>query len=94
MLAGARCRARKAGLPFNLTAKDVVIPEVCPALGVPLFVGRRLGPFSPTLDRIVPERGYVRGNIIVISNLANRIKTNAGSTEILAVGEWLKSIGA
>lgn len=49
-----------------------------------------VGPDSPTLDRIVPEKGYVLGNIAVISHKANAIKQNATAEEILRVAIWLK----
>lgn len=56
--------------------------------------GRGGGPSSPSLDRLRPELGYVRGNICVISNLANRIKSNATSAEELEhVAAWMRSQG-
>ena len=71
----ARVRARKYGLPFNIIPEDVVIPNKCPILGIDLFVkGGKSTDNSPTLDRIVPALGYVKGNIKVISRLANRMK--------------------
>jgi hypothetical protein len=94
----ARKRARKSGVPFNITQDDIVIPTHCPALGIPLVTGNTGGPNegsdnSPSLDRLVPDLGYTRGNIIVISRLANSIKYTATSEQIRAVSEWLKSLG-
>ena len=37
---------------------------------------------SPTLDRIVPELGYVPGNVAVISWKANRLKGNNTDPEL------------
>lgn len=76
MLQRARGRARDLGVPFDITVDDIVIPEVCPVLGIPL---RRSGTVDerPSLDRVRNELGYVRGNVNVISYLANRIKNNA-----------------
>ena len=77
ILYGAKIRARKAGVLFDLTPADIMVPASCPVLGIPLEIGG--GGFahnSPTLDRIIPALGYVRGNIEVISGLANRIKGN------------------
>ena len=53
-------------------------------------MGKAQADNSPTLDRIIPERGYVKGNVVVISALANRIKTNANVRQIELVAEWLR----
>ncbi|HCJ27734.1 MAG TPA: hypothetical protein DHV63_00115, partial [Pseudomonas sp.] len=70
----ARQRAARRGLPFDLDVSDVVVPSICPALGVPLVIGEMRSPNSPSLDRIRPALGYVRGNTRVISDKANRLK--------------------
>ena len=90
MVLSAKGRAKRFGLPFRITSKDVFIPLICPILGIVLQRG--LGQQrdnSPSLDRIIPQRGYVRGNIQVISNRANSIKRNATSQEIRKVADWL-----
>lgn len=46
---------------------------------------------SPTLDRIVPDLGYVPGNVAVISFRANAIKRNATVAELKAVAAWLET---
>jgi hypothetical protein len=92
LLKGARTRAEKKGLPFNLTLSDIVIPSLCPVLGIPLVVGVGCATdCSPTLDRILPELGYVRGNIAVISRRANIIKSNATAEEIERVAAWVRA---
>lgn len=70
----ARQRAARRGLPFNLRVSDIVVPTVCPALGVPIVIGEMRSAYSPSLDRIRPGLGYVRGNTRVISDKANRLK--------------------
>jgi hypothetical protein len=79
----ARIRARKLGLPFDILPSDVVIPEVCPLLEIKIQVqkGTSSGN-SPTLDKIIPHLGYVKGNVWVISKKANQIKTNATFSEL------------
>lgn len=72
MWRSARLRARRAGLPFNITVDDIVIPKRCPILNVPL--GEVGGLHAPALDRINNKRGYVKGNVAVISKLANSMK--------------------
>lgn len=88
LLSNAKSRAKKENLPFNLTIDDVVIPEHCPVLGIPLSRGGDKDD-SPSIDRIVPELGYVRGNIAVISYRANRIKNNATPDELRRIADWV-----
>ena len=95
MLKNAEYRSRKLGLPFNLTLEDIVIPEVCPVLGMKfgLYLGKGRGGFkpdAPSLDRIIPSKGYVRGNIRVISNRANRIKCDATLEELKAIVAYVE----
>jgi hypothetical protein len=72
-----KVRAARKGLPFNLEESDIVIPEVCPVLGIPLKWGDGLQECTPSVDRLIPELGYVKGNCKVISMKANRLKSNA-----------------
>ena len=93
LLSACKTRAKKGGLPFNLEVKDIIIPEKCPMLGIKLESGRgKSGLFdsSPTVDRIIPEKGYTKGNVQVISGRANRIKTNATADELMAVAKYCK----
>lgn len=94
LLSLAKQRAKKKGIRFNITEKDIKIGKRCPVLGM-LFVrgiNKRPMDSSPTLDRIDPKRGYTPGNIVVISSLANRIKTTANARQILRVYKWLRKI--
>lgn len=83
----ARKRAKEKGLPFNLEKSDIIIPTHCPYLGlelknwVPRGQSRRQ---VISLDRIIPELGYVKGNIQVISHLANTMKNDASKEELIS----------
>jgi hypothetical protein len=90
LLARARHRAKTDGLPFDLHLADIVIPETCPILGVPLArqAGSCAGPNSPSLDRIIPALGYVKGNVQVISHKANSLKRDGTLAELVKLGEW------
>lgn len=96
LLSLCKTRAKRFNVPFDITEEDIVIPTVCPALGIPLENFKSRGPrdSSATVDRIDPSKGYVKGNVAVISGLANRIKNNANHTDILKVGRWLKGLTA
>lgn len=95
MLSNAIKRAKASGLPCSITVDDIVIPSACPVLGIKLQRnegGRGPTDCSPTLDRIDGARGYVPGNVVVISLRANRIKNNASPAEILLVGLWQRRV--
>lgn len=89
----ARRRAENNGLAFDLEVSDIPIPKRCPLLGIRLAMNiGQSGDNSPTLDRILPDLGYERGNVWVISQRANQIKSNASYEEILRVGENLRTL--
>jgi hypothetical protein len=78
----AKRRAKRFSVPFSIEVCDVIIPDICPLLGIKLVKGDDVASdASPSLDRIVPENGYVRGNVWGISYRANAIKRNATFTE-------------
>lgn len=93
MLYGARRRARLSRVPFNIDKNDIVVPGHCPVLGIKLKHGIGRGGVtdaSPSLDRLVPRLGYTKGNVVVISNRANRIKSDATPQELEAVASWFR----
>ena len=78
MVRNARARARRRGVPFALTPDDIHIPARCPWLNKPMHHAHFgvQGPrrWSPTIDCIIPELGYVPGNVMVVSCRANVLK--------------------
>ncbi len=86
LLQNARARSRREKLPFDLSLEDIEIPRVRPLLGIELVRprDRTLPPNAPSIDKIVPERGYVKGNVRVISFRANAMKRDASKDEIAA----------
>ena len=79
-----RCqsRAREKNIPCSITWQDIqeIYVTECPILEIPLdwnssFTGRT--DYTPSIDRIIPELGYVKGNIKIISNLANMMKSSS-----------------
>lgn len=88
MLQRAKRRARESGLEFDLTPDDIVIPERCPVLDIELTRCLDSKDNAPSLDRIENDKGYVRGNVVVISFRANRIKGNATINELRKVVEF------
>ena len=92
---GARSRAKYKDLQFNLTNDYIysITPDRCPALGIELTFGgtKRVTSNSASLDKIDPNKGYIIGNVAVISNKANIIKSNATANDIQKVADWLRS---
>ena len=67
-----------------------MIPESCPILGIPLFMGTRHNPNSPSLDRVDNTLGYVKGNVQVISYRANALKKDASIKELKGLANWVR----
>lgn len=89
LLWSAKRRAKAKHLPFNIEESDIRIPTVCPILGIPLKRGVAYGTkTSPSIDRIIPQLGYVKGNIQIISKMANVMKQDATFEQIVKLGEW------
>ena len=85
-------KAKMSGLEFNLTEADLIIPEVCPVLGIKLEIALAEAnkDTSPSIDRLDPTRGYTKDNVAIISMKANRIKNDATLEELEKVYLWLK----
>ena len=91
MLARAKSRSKKNNLPFNIELDDIVIPEKCPLLGIRIESTEvRNSPNNPSLDKIIPEKGYIKDNVWVISNRANTLKNDASLQELELLVENLK----
>lgn len=83
MIAQAKRRAEERGLTFDLTEDCIVIPNLCPILEVPLVIGTKEDyEYSPSLDRIDNSKGYIKGNIQIISKKANSMKNSATLEEL------------
>ena len=95
LLRAARKRAKEHNVPFEITIDDIIINDICPILGIPLERGnqKNFAYNSPSLDKIIPDLGYVPGNIQVISSKANRMKSDGTKEDIIALYEWaIKSL--
>lgn len=103
ILSSIKSRAKNKNIPFNLTHKYLIsiATNTCPVFEIPLLWERpstsqelkKTYFDSPSLDRLDPQKGYIEGNVVWVSMKANYIKSNATSTELLQVAEWLKNMG-
>jgi len=101
ILVSAKRRAHRKKIQFSLTQDDVSMPDICPVLGIPLKVSRtKRGESikglcrenSPSLDRINNSKGYVKGNVIIISYKANTIKNNATLEELKKIVSFYEQL--
>ena len=72
--------------------EDIVIPESCPILRIPIIYhsgssGGKIN--SPALDRIDNSKGYIKGNVLVISHLANMMKSCANEEQLILFAQWV-----
>ena len=93
----AHYRAKKEGYKSDLTIEYLhdIFPKdfKCPALGIKMEWGNKKGTrTSPSLDKINPDKGYMKGNVAIISLKANSIKSDATPKEVIKVAKWLEEM--
>ena len=96
-LKNAKERAMRKGLEFDLTYEylESIATTHCPIFGIEFEWGTsnmgkgKTKPNCPSLDRIVPELGYVQGNVAFISHKANRIKDNGTMQDHYDIADWI-----
>ena len=86
----AKRRAKLDGVPFDIDISDVVIPKICPVFGKPFM--RLDKKWAASIDKIDPSLGYVKGNIQVISMLANTMKNSSTKEELQTFARWALSV--
>lgn len=84
ILLGAQNRAKKKNIECSLVLEDIIIPDLCPILGIQLKKDNKghAQDSSPSIDRIDSKKGYIKNNIRIISFRANTIKNNATIEEL------------
>lgn len=92
MYVSAQYRASQKGREFNISIEDIVVPDKCPILGVPIEL-QSGSEYAPSLDRIDSNLGYISGNVWVISKRANTLKNNMTKNEALLIAEWFNRAG-
>ena len=102
MYHGSKRRAREKGLEHSITVDYLytIIPEKCPYLDIEINwqssagTGIKTGPRynGPSIDRIDSSKGYVEGNVLIVSFRANSIKNNANETELIKMGRRLAQL--
>lgn len=75
----------RRGIFFDLKYTDFELPEFCPILGIKLEYGAGTDGNAPqhaTLDRIDNSKGYIPGNVMIVSRLANAMKNSASFDDL------------
>lgn len=79
---GAKTRAKKSGLPFDLDVEFIhnllEHSKLCPLLNMPYDDDK----YMQSLDKKIPELGYIKSNVWIISYRANAIKNDASIEEL------------
>ena len=91
-------RAVGSNLPYSIDVSYFEpFPLLCPVLGIEIdwladAKSNKGGPsdFSPSIDRLIPESGYIPGNVHLISMRANRLKSDGNLEDIRKVAAWLE----
>lgn len=93
LLKNVRSRAKKSGIEFSINEDDLEWPHYCPVLGMELIRNSKKGWSDNThsIDRIDNTKGYVPGNVKIISWRANSLKSNASIEELQKVLDYMKS---
>lgn len=87
---GKKANATRNGIPFELNYGELDFPDICPVLGIPIdYDSDGISENSPSFDRIDPSKGYVSGNVVIMSWRANRIKNNGTADEHKRIYEYL-----
>jgi len=93
MFNNSKQRAKVAGLEHTITIDDIVIPEKCPVLGIKLETGdRKSHGNAPSIDRIDNSKGYIKENIMIVSNRANILKKDASIDELIMIRNFYREL--
>lgn len=81
--------AKKRGIEFSIELNDIPeLTELCPILKVPMVINTK---YAPSIDRIENDKGYIPGNIQIISRFANAMKSSATKDELLMFSNfWIE----
>jgi hypothetical protein len=91
MIARSKSMAKFRGIEFTITEEDIEIPTHCPILGIELKQAKGYSDGSASLDRVDNNKGYIPGNVKVISQRANILKSSGTAEEHLKIAEYILS---
>jgi hypothetical protein len=85
LITSTKRTAKIKNLEHNITAEDLVLPKFCPLLGIEIdySAGNGKNLSNPSVDRIDPTKGYIKGNVEVMSMFANIMKSKASNEQLI-----------
>ncbi|MFY8211054.1 MAG: hypothetical protein ACOVLB_00075 [Candidatus Nanopelagicus sp.] len=89
--------ALKMGIPFTIELDQIEQPKYCPVLGIELnyawggTAGHLRDPAKATIDKVIPELGYVPKNVYIISWRANKLKSDMTLEELEKIMKYMKA---
>jgi hypothetical protein len=93
MYMNAKSRANRSNLAFEIERSDIIIPDLCPVLGIKLYrESRENWHHAPSIDRVDNTKGYLKDNIMIISRRANILKKDATFDELIMVGKFYSEL--
>lgn len=88
-----KSRCKRIGREFAIELEDIIIPEKCPVFGFDLKrEDKKTWMFAPSVDRIDSSKGYIKGNITVVSRRANILKRDATVEELEQLLNYHKTL--
>lgn len=84
---------KRAGIEFTINFGDLKFPEYCPVFNIKLdyFAKGKPQDNSPSFDRIDNSKGYIKGNVVIISNKANRLKSNSNLEDLKKIINYIET---
>jgi len=88
-----KSRCKRIGREFSIELEDIIIPEKCPVFGFDLKrEDRQTWMCAPSVDRIDSSKGYIKGNVTVVSRRANILKKDATLEELEQLFNYYKTL--
>jgi hypothetical protein len=85
-----KANANRTGVEFTIPFGELTFPTHCPVLGIEIdYFSEGRQENSPSFDRFDPSKGYVSGNVAVVSWRANRIKNDGTAEELRKIADWM-----
>lgn len=94
LLRAAKDRCRKSGVPITITVEDIIVPPSCPICekAIQPAIGSKGGSAtSPSLDRVVPAKGYVPGNVAVLCKKCNSMKGDMTPEMLRRMADYIEA---